>query len=84
MKPLPIKCAFVLVEMRSVLYAHRKVDPDPARVLSWDSVIRCVGVFVYVHAADCNEFLEISEDLLRIMDVVAPSATGFVQRRRDW
>ncbi len=70
----------VLVEVRRMLYAHPRVDPAPAR-------IRFVGfgahsldceIFAYVLTRDIDEFLAIQEDiLLRIMDIVAGSGTGF-------
>jgi MscS family membrane protein len=71
---------YLLVELRSVLYAHPKVDPDPARVrfigLAHDSLK--IEVFAFVHAWDYNDFLEVQEDLLlRMMDVVRDSGTDF-------
>jgi MscS family membrane protein len=76
----PDQIRFLLVELRSILYAHPKIDPESARV-------RFVGVgtssynleiFSYVLTNDFNEFLEIQEDLLlRMMDVVDASGTGF-------
>ncbi len=76
----PEQIRYLLVELRSILYAHPKIDPESARV-------RFVGigasafnleVFSYVMTADYNEFLEIQEDLLlRMMDVVEASGTGF-------
>ncbi|RNI29208.1 mechanosensitive ion channel family protein [Rufibacter latericius] len=76
----PDQIRFLLVELRSILYAHPKIDPESARV-------RFVGigassynleVFSYVMTADYNEFLEIQEDLLlRMMDVIDASGTGF-------
>ena len=76
----PDQMRYVLVELRAMLYAHPRVDPNPARVrftgLGPDSLP--VEIFSYVHAADFNEFLEVQEDLtLRIMDIVAKSGTGF-------
>ena len=76
----PDQMRYVLVELRAMLYAHPRVDPDPARVrftgLGSDSLP--VEIFSYVHAKDFNEFLEVQEDLtLRIMDIVAQSGTGF-------
>lgn len=76
----PDQLRWVLVEVRKLLYAHPRVDPDPAR-------IRFVGfgphsldleIFAYVLTRDFDEFLAIREDLyLRILDVVAASGTGF-------
>ncbi len=64
----------------SVLRSHPKVDPDPAwvRFIGFGVYSLNVEVFAYVHAADYSEFLEISEDLLlRILEAVAESGTGF-------
>ena len=63
-----------------MLYAHPKVDPEPARVrltaLAAYSVD--VEIFAYVHARDYHEFLEIQEDLLlRCMEIVEKSGSGF-------
>lgn len=71
---------YLLVELRSVLYAHPKVDPEPARV----RLVGCgadslnVEIFALVNASDFNDFVEVREDLLlRMMDVVEASGTGF-------
>lgn len=71
---------FLLVELRKILYAHPKIDPDPARVrlIEFGSSSINIEIFAYVHAIDFNEFLEIREDLfLRMMHVVEESGTGF-------
>lgn len=76
----PDQMRYILVELRTLLYAHPRVDPDPARVrfLGFGADSQNVGIHSYVHAADFNEFLEIQEDLnLRIADVVSASGTGF-------
>jgi MscS family membrane protein len=76
----PDQLRYLLVELRAILYAHPKIDPESARV-------RLVGVgdssfnlevFSYVLTGDFNEFLEVQEDLLlRMMDVVEASGTSF-------
>ncbi len=76
----PDQMRYLLVELRAILYAHPRVDPDPARVrftgIGSDS--KNIEIFSYVHARDISEFLEVQEDLLlRIMDVVATSGTDF-------
>jgi MscS family membrane protein len=76
----PDQMRFVLVELRAILYAHPKVDPDPARVrfIELASASLNVEIFAYIHAKDFNQFLEIREDLLlRMMEVVEASGTGF-------
>ncbi len=69
----PDQIRYLLQELRAMLYAHPKVDPEPARVrltaLAAYSVD--VEIFAYVHARDYHEFLEIQEDLLlRCMEIV--------------
>lgn len=76
----PDQIRYLLVELRSILYSHPMVTSDPARVrfaaLGADSIN--LDIFTYVKAATFDEFLEVKEDLLlRIMDVVNESGTGF-------
>lgn len=69
-----------LVELKRLLASHARVDPDPARVrfVGFGASSLDVEIFCYVTTADWNEFLAIREDLLlRIMDVVEASGTGF-------
>ncbi|MGB5979032.1 MAG: mechanosensitive ion channel family protein, partial [Cyclobacteriaceae bacterium] len=76
----PDQMRYILVELRNLLYAHPRVDPDPARVrfLGFAAASQDVGIHSYVYAMDFNEFLEIQEDLnLRIADVINASGTGF-------
>ncbi|WP_224996200.1 mechanosensitive ion channel family protein [Cesiribacter sp. SM1] len=76
----PDQMRYLLVEMRAILYAHPKVDPDPARIrfIELGSASLNLEVFAYIHAKDFNQFMEIREDLLlRMMDVVEASGTGF-------
>jgi MscS family membrane protein len=75
----PDQVRYILVEVRKMLYAHPKVDPDPARVrftgIGTDALL--LDVFAYVPTRDYNEYLEIAEDLnLRIMDLIAEAGTG--------
>lgn len=80
METTPDQLRYVLVELRTILYAHAKVNPVPAR-------IRFIGigedalkleVFAYVDAVDFDEFLAVQEDLLLLMmEVIAKSGTGF-------
>ena len=76
----PDQLRYVLVEVRRMLYAHPKVDPDPARVrfVSFGASSLDLEVYAYVRTRDWDEYLQISEDLnLRIMDIVADAGTGF-------
>jgi len=71
---------YILVELRKILYAHPKVNPDPARVrfLGYGSDSLKVELFAYVHAVDWNDFLGIQEDInLRIAKVIEDSGSGF-------
>ena len=71
---------YILVELRKILYAHPKVNPDPARVrfLGYGSDSLNVELFAYVLAADWNEFLGIKEDInLRLAKVIEDSGSGF-------
>ncbi len=76
----PDQMRYLLVELRSILYAHPKVSPEPARVrfIQLNSASLDIEVFAYVNVAKFDEFLEVQEDLLlRMMDVVEASGTGF-------
>jgi len=56
------------------------IHPDPARVRLVDlgSYALELEIFAYVRTPDYNEFLAVREDIyLRIIDIVAESATGF-------
>jgi MscS family membrane protein len=71
---------YILVELRKILYAHPKVDPDPARVrfLGYGSDSLKVELFAYCYAADWSEFLGIQEDInLRLAKVIEDSGSGF-------
>jgi MscS family membrane protein len=71
---------YILVELRKILYAHPKVNPDPARVrfLGYGSDSLKVELFAYIHAVDWNDFLGIQEDInLRLAKVIEDSGSGF-------
>jgi MscS family membrane protein len=70
----------VLVEIKRLLASHSRVLPDPARVrfVGFGAYSLDLELFAYADTADWNEFLKIREDLLlRIMDIVEASGTGF-------
>jgi MscS family membrane protein len=76
----PEQIRYLLVTIRAMLYAHPKVDPAPARVrlvgLGASSID--IEIWSYITTRDNDEFMEIREDLLlRIMDIVEKSGTGF-------
>jgi MscS family membrane protein len=76
----PDQLRFVLAELRSMLLAHPKVSPDPARVrfVGFGAYSLDLELFAYVYTADWNEFLTIREDIfLRIMDIVESAGSGF-------
>lgn len=76
----PDQIRYLLVEIRSMLYSHPRVDPDPARVrfLGFGASSVNIEIFAYVHAEDYSDYLEVQEDLhLRVADIVAASGTGF-------
>jgi MscS family membrane protein len=71
---------YLLVKIRSILYSHPKVDPEPARVrfAEFGDASLNIEIFAYVFAVDFNEFSEVREDLLlRMMEVVEKSGSGF-------
>ena len=70
---------YLLVELRSILYAHPKVDPSPARVrfIEIGTEALKLEVFAFINTLNGDEYLEIQEDLyLRMMDVITASGTG--------
>ena len=76
----PEQVKYLLQELRAMMLAHPRVIPDPARVrfvaLGAHSID--LEIFAYVHANNFDEYLEVQEDLLlRCMDVVNQSGTGF-------
>ena len=76
----PEQVRYLLHELRAMLLAHPRVSPDPARVrfISLGAHSIDLEIFAYVHAHSYDEYLEVQEDLLlRCMDVVKQSGTGF-------
>jgi MscS family membrane protein len=76
----PEQIRYLLQELRAMLYAHPRVDPNPARVrfVALGAHSLDLEIFAYVRTGTYNEFLEIQEDLLlRCMDIVNRSGTGF-------
>ncbi|MCY2688020.1 mechanosensitive ion channel family protein [Salinimicrobium sp. TH3] len=76
----PDQIRYLLVELRTILYAHPIVTSDTTRVrfieLGSDSIN--IEIFTYIKVSTYDEYLEVKEDLLlRIMDVVGESGTGF-------
>ena len=76
----PDQIRYILVELRKMLYAHPKVDPEPARIrfVNFGAFSLDLDIFAYVQVTDYGEFLEVAEDLnLRIMDIVERAGSGF-------
>ncbi len=71
---------YVLAEVRRLLYEHPKVETDGARIrfIGIDASALTLEIFCYILTRTTPEFLAVREDLLlRIMDIVAKSGTGF-------
>jgi MscS family membrane protein len=71
---------YLLAEIRRMLYEHPKVESDSARIrfANFDNSALSLEIFSYVLTRDFAEFTAIREDLLlRIMDIVEKSGTGF-------
>jgi MscS family membrane protein len=71
---------YLLAEIRRMLYEHPKVESNSAgiRFANFDSSALRLEIAAYVLTRDSNEFIAIREDLLlRIMDIVDKSGTGF-------
>lgn len=71
---------YVLANLRAMLLAHPKVDPDPARVRFKDygAYSKDIEIFAYVRSIEHNDYMAIREDLLlRIHDIVEEAGTGF-------
>lgn len=76
----PDQMRWLLVELRSLLYAHPKVSPEPARVrfVKMDTNSLNLEFFAYILTPTFDEFLEVQEDLmLRIMETVARGGAAF-------
>ena len=76
----PDQIRYLLVELRKILYAHPKVNPDPARVRFTTLAAHSINIeiFAFIMVPEYNDFLEVQEDiLLRMMDVVETSGSGF-------
>lgn len=76
----PDQLRWVLAEIRRLLLSHVRVLPDPARVrfVGYGDFSLDLEIFAFVSSTDINEYLGIQEDLLlRIMDIVNSSGTGF-------
>ncbi|HET8884915.1 MAG TPA: mechanosensitive ion channel family protein [Salinimicrobium sp.] len=76
----PDQLRYVLIEVRSLLYGHPKVSPDPARIrfTEYGSSSLNLEIFSYISTLSFDEYLEVKEDLLlRIMDIIVAAGTDF-------
>jgi MscS family membrane protein len=76
----PDQLRAVLIAIREILYAHPKVDREPARVrfVNFGSQSLDIEISAYVLTSVNHEYLAVKEDIfLRIMDVVHASGTAF-------
>jgi MscS family membrane protein len=76
----PEQLRYLLVKIRELLLGHPRLHPDPvrARFIGFGACSLDIEVLAYVTTKDRAEFLGIQEDiLLRIMEIVAESGTGF-------
>jgi MscS family membrane protein len=71
---------YLLIKIREMLLGHPRIHPDPmhVRFTGFGASSLDIEVFAYVTTSDREEFFSIREDImLRIMDIVAQSGTGF-------
>lgn len=76
----PDQIRYLLVEIRSILYAHPMVNTEDARVrfIGFGASSIRIEINSYIQVVNFDTSLEIKEDLLlRIMDIVTASGTGF-------
>lgn len=79
METTPNQMRYLLVEIRSLLYAHPRITQNPVNVrftaITADALK--MEVFTYIEAPNFDESQEIQEDiLLRILDIIEKSGTG--------
>jgi MscS family membrane protein len=80
METTPDQLRYLLIEIRTLLYSHSCVNPDPAKVRFTGLTASAykVEIFAYIDASNFDASQEIQEDLLlRILDIVAQSGTDF-------
>jgi MscS family membrane protein len=76
----PDQLRYLLVKIREMLLGHPRIHPEltRARFVGFGACSLDIEVFAYANTRDRVEFLGIQEDvLLRVMDMVAESGTGF-------
>lgn len=76
----PDQIRFLLVEIKSILYSHPMVNSEDARVrfIGFGASSLRLEINCYILVSTLDTSLEVKEDLLlRIMDIVAESGSGF-------
>lgn len=76
----PDQIRYLLVEIQTLLYAHPMVNSEDARVrfIGFGASSLKIEISCYIMVVSLDTSLEIKEDLLlRIMDIVAQTGTGF-------
>ena len=76
----PDQMRFLLVELRRMLYAHPKTQPDPCRVrfINLGAYSLDIEVFAFIDTQDWNEYTGIREDIyLKFLDIVEQSGACF-------
>ncbi len=76
----PDQMRWLLIELKRMLLAHPKIDPEPARVrfVGFGESTLDVELWAYVKTPNNDEFYAVREDVyLRVMDIVTQSGSGF-------
>lgn len=76
----PDQIRYLLVEILGILYAHPMVNSEDARVrfIGFGASSIRIEINCYIQVVNFDTSLEVREDLLlRIMDLIATSGTGF-------
>ena len=79
MDSTPDQLRYLLVEIRTLLYSHPSINPDPAKVRFGGLTANGYKfeVTAYIEAINIDASEEVEEDLyLRILDIIAASGTG--------
>lgn len=80
METTPSQLRYLLVEIRTLLYSHASVNPDPAKVRfgGLNSSAYRIEITAYINAVNVDAAEEVEEDIyLHILDIVEQSGTDF-------
>ena len=70
---------YLIVEIRSMLYSHPRIDSKSANVkfIGWNDYAAMVEMTAYVVTRNNDDFMEVREDIyLRILDLIAKAGTS--------